>query len=100
MKQKLNVRLARWAEYLSRFDFRITYRPACDNRVADALSRQSPSSDHDEVHNVTLLPHELFTSEALADLDAVVVAAGGDETEDGDEGNEDEEGQDPPTLEL
>ena len=98
-KQKLNARQARWAEYLSRFDFRITYRPGCENRVADALSRHSPSSDHDKVCNVTLLPHELFTSEALADLNAAVVAAGGDETEDDNEENEDEEGRDP-ILEL
>ena len=43
---------------------------------------------------MTLLPRELFTSGALADLDAVVEAAGGDETEDDDEENEDEEGRD------
>ena len=98
-KQKLNARQARWAEYLSRFNFRITYHPGCENRAADAMSRRSPSSDHVEVRNVTLLPRELFTSEALADLDAAVVAAGGDETEDDDEDNEDEEGRDP-ILEL
>ena len=48
---------------------------------------------------MTLLPGELFTSEALVDLDAALVAAGGDETEDDDEENEDEEGRDP-ILEL
>ena len=63
------------------------------------MSRGSPSTDHDEVRNLTLLPRELFTSEALADLDAAVVAAGGDETEDDDEENEDEECRDP-ILEL
>ena len=43
------------------------------------MSRRSPSTDLDEVRNVTLLLRELFTREALADLDAAVVAAGGDE---------------------
>ena len=98
-EQKLNARQARWAEYLSWFDFRITYSPGCENWAAEALSRRSPSSDHDMVGNVTLLPHELFTSEALADLDAAVVAASGDETKDDDEENEAEEGRDP-ILEL
>ena len=77
-KQKLNTRQACWAEYLSRFKFKITHRPGCENWAADALSKRSPSTDHNEVHNVTLLPHELFMSETLADLDAAVVAAGGD----------------------
>ena len=50
---------------------------------------------------MTLLPLELFTNEALADLDAAVVAAGGDkidEEEDDDE-EDDEDGRDP-MLEL
>ena len=96
-KQKLNARQACWAEYLSRFNFKITYRPGCENRAADALSRRSPSTDHDELRNVTLLPCELFMSEVLADLDAAVVAAGGDEIDDGDDKEEDvddDEGRD------
>ena len=96
-KQKLNARQAPWAEYFSPFNFKITYRPGCENRAADALSRRSPSTDHDEVRNVTLLLHEFFMSEALADLDAAVVAAGGDEIDDEDDGEEDvddDEGRD------
>ena len=81
-KQKFNARQAHWAEYLSRFNFKITYHLGCKNRATDALSRRSHSTDHDEVRNVTLLPGELFMSEALADLDAAVVAAGGDEIDD------------------
>ena len=96
-KQKLNARQARWAEYLSWFNFKITYHPVCENRAADALSRRSPSTDHDEVRNVTLLPRELFTSKALADLDAAVVAAGADEIEEEEDDEEDdgEDGRDP-----
>ena len=48
---------------------------------------------------MTLLLSELFTSEALVDLDAAVVAAAGDESKDDDEENGDEEGRDP-ILEL
>ena len=96
-KQKLIARKARWAEYLLQFNFKITNLPGCENRGADAWSRRSPSTDHDEVQNVTLLQHELFMSEALADLDAAVVAAGGDEVDDEDDGEEDvdDEGGDP-----
>ena len=96
-KQKLNTRQAHWAEYVSRFDFRITYHSGCENRAADALSGRSPSTDHDEVCNVKLLPHELFTSEALADIDAAAVAAGGDEI---DEEEDDAEGGRDPIREL
>ena len=66
------------------------------------MSRRSPSTDHDAVRNITLLPRELFMSEALADLNAAAVAAGGDEIDDEDDREEDEdvdEGRDP-ILEL
>ena len=50
---------------------------------------------------MTLLPREMFTSEALADLDAAVVAAGGDEMDDEEDGEVDDhkDGRDP-ILEL
>ena len=48
---------------------------------------------------MTLLPREMFTKEALADLDAAVVAAGGDQREDHEEEDEEEQGSDP-VLEL
>ena len=65
------------------------------------MSSRSPSTDHDEVRNVTLLPSELFTKEALADLDAAVVAAGGDEIdEEEDDDEDDDEGGRDLMLEL
>ena len=41
-KQKLKARQARWAEYMSRFDFRITYHLGCENWVADAFVKTKP----------------------------------------------------------
>ena len=41
-----------------------------------------------------MLPREMFTNEALGDLDAAVVAAGGDETEEDEEEDEEEQGRD------
>ena len=38
--KRLNGRQARWASFLSRFDFTLTYRPGSRNTKADALSRQ------------------------------------------------------------
>ena len=37
----LSRRQARWLEFLSRFNFKITYRPGGLNKRADALTRQS-----------------------------------------------------------
>ena len=96
-KQKLNARQACWAEYLSRFNFKINYCPAYENWAADGLSIRSPRTDRDELRNVTMLPHEMFMSEALTDLDGAVVAAGGDEIDDDVDGDEDvdvDEGRD------
>ena len=87
-KQKLNARQACWAEYLSRFDFRISYRPGCKNRAADALSRRIPSTDYDEVRNMTLLPCTLLTREALVNLDAT--AATIEEDDDDGDGEDDD----------
>ena len=37
----LNRRQARWAQFLTRFDFKITYRPGKQQGKANALSRRS-----------------------------------------------------------
>ena len=37
----LNRRQARWAQFLTRFNFKITYRPGKQKGKADALSRRS-----------------------------------------------------------
>jgi hypothetical protein len=60
--QNLNRRQARWALWLSRFDFRMVHRPGKANIQADSLSRQSEhyvpgSSDNREQ---LVLPPEVF----------------------------------------
>ncbi|KAI0996648.1 hypothetical protein K3495_g11536 [Podosphaera aphanis] len=39
-RQKLSERQARWAEYLSRFNFKLVYRPGKEATIPDALSRR------------------------------------------------------------
>ena len=48
--KQLSRRQARWSEYLSRFDFKIQYRPERLNSRADVLTRlprDAPESDND-----------------------------------------------------
>ncbi|XP_029442885.1 growth hormone-releasing hormone receptor [Rhinatrema bivittatum] len=47
--QRLNPRQARWALFVSRFDFELRYRPASKNIKADALSRSFICEDGEEV---------------------------------------------------
>ncbi|KAL0163603.1 hypothetical protein M9458_039356, partial [Cirrhinus mrigala] len=55
--RRLNSRQARWALFLTRFNFSITYRPGSKNIPADALSRQfAPDASADPE---PILPSEL-----------------------------------------
>ncbi|KAL5499281.1 hypothetical protein ACEPAH_1799 [Sanghuangporus vaninii] len=64
--RKLSGRQARWATFLSRFRFRIEYRPGTKNSRADALSRRPDyeQGQEDQPEQV-LLPPELFRTTAL-----------------------------------
>lgn len=53
--QRLNSRQIRWSIFLSRFDFRISYRPGAQGGKPDALSRRP-----DYKINVPLEPHTLL----------------------------------------
>ena len=60
----LNCRQTRWAEFLSRFNFKITYRPGKHEGKPDALTRRSgdlPEEGGDSYQNQTsvLKPHNL-----------------------------------------
>ena len=69
--KKLTRRQARWAEFLSEFNFFITYRPGKKNEKADALTRRpndKPQDDDDErqQHQLqTLLLPEKFELEPI-----------------------------------
>jgi len=65
--KKLNRQQARWALYLSRFDFNLVHKPGPTIGKADTLSR---CADHKEVikhdnENVVLLKPEFFKVRAL-----------------------------------
>ena len=60
--KKLTRRQARWAEFLSGFNFVISYTPGKENQKADSLTRRPndlPSDDNDDRQQYllqTLLP--------------------------------------------
>lgn len=64
--KRLSRRQARWSEFLSRFDFKLTYRPGAQGGKPDALTRRSsdlPQGDEDDrhrhQHQTVLKPYNL-----------------------------------------
>ena len=56
--KKLTPRQARWAEFLSKFNFKVTYQTGKKNEKADALTRKPnkrPISDEDYEHRMQML---------------------------------------------
>jgi hypothetical protein len=53
MQRHLNSRQARWMEFLTQFDFDITYIKGETNLVADALSRYYENDNWDELHKAS-----------------------------------------------
>jgi len=64
-KKLLNRRQARWSKFLTRFDYRIVYRPGKSNGQADALTRRPgdlPEGGDErlkDMEQVVLKPHHL-----------------------------------------
>jgi hypothetical protein len=73
----LNRRQARWAQFLSQFNFKITYRPGKAGGKPDALAHRSrdlpEEGDEREDFNFSTLikPHQVETMHLLADRSAV-----------------------------
>lgn len=65
--KKLTAQQARWAEFLSRFYFRIRYRPGKENTLADALSRPETTIEKDRLRMQVLLKPEMVE---IAPLDS------------------------------
>jgi hypothetical protein len=64
--KRLSRRQARWSEFLSRFNFKLVYRPGAQGGKPDALTRRSldlPQSEEDDRHRyqcqTVLRPHNL-----------------------------------------
>ena len=68
--KKLNARQARWADFLSRFYFRIRYRPGKENTLADALSRPETSTSRND-HRMQILLKPEMVEEPLEALESV-----------------------------
>jgi transposase InsO family protein len=71
--KKLSARQARWAEYLSRYHFKLAYRTGRSNERADALSRKlEDTSAQDRVitahRTQILLPRDKLAHEVVQDL--------------------------------
>lgn len=71
--KRLNRRQARWAEFLSEFNFRIKYRPGKQGTKPDALTRRPgdlPEGEHDVRHQMQVLikPDQVDTQARVATL--------------------------------
>jgi len=66
--KKLNRRQARWALYLSRFDFEMINKPGSAMGKADALSRRPDHKEgvENDNENITLLKLEFFCNQGIA----------------------------------
>ena len=72
--KRLNSRQARWALFLGRFNFSLSYRPGTSNTKPDALSRlhDCPQGEDDPG---TILPTSCFIRAATWDIERTVLQA-------------------------
>ncbi|XP_044717745.1 integrase core domain-containing protein [Hirsutella rhossiliensis] len=69
-KRVLSSRQARWAQILSEFDYKMTYRPGKENIIADALSRKSENFETVRARDLDsrtmeLVPNDRVPAEVL-----------------------------------
>lgn len=73
--RRLNSRQARWALFLGRFNFTLTYRPGSRNVKPDALSRQVTPATSAETTEDTILHPPCIVGAAIWDVEKVVQKA-------------------------
>ena len=71
--KQLNRRQARWAEFLSQFEFKIHYRPGAQNRKTDLLTHQPDDNEESRAKSdphlqQTLLPLKRLSKEVRKNL--------------------------------
>src|SRR6266702_7613134 len=72
--QKINRRVAREFQELSKYDFTLRHIPGTTNTRADALSRHSDRGEAKEDNNdVIVLPNEVFTNAIYTSLNEIDV---------------------------
>ncbi len=62
-QSQLSGRQLRWTDYMSRFDFDITYVKGENNKVADCLSRYYENDTHEDIHSI----HEYVRADERVD---------------------------------
>ena len=78
-KQNLSARQARWAELLSRYHFKIMYRPGAQNQKADALTRreedvETQNTVKKEIRQQVMLPISKVDSQVYEGIENPIVA--------------------------
>ena len=102
--KQLTRRQARWAEFLSQFNFKVTYRPGARNTKADLLTRLADEKELPRAKKYPHLNQQLLTSEQISreakeDLGLEVLEDAGSEAESDseEESSEDEAVSDSPS---
>ena len=77
--KRLNSRQARWALFLTRFNFSLSYRPGSRNIKPDALSRQFLEREGDRTDPDTILPSSRLVATLTWEIEERVRAAAQDQ---------------------
>ncbi|KAM9816580.1 uncharacterized protein ACBT44_010838 [Syngnathus typhle] len=77
--KRLNARQARWALFVDRFEFSLSYRPGSRNAKVDALSRSFPGGKEGRGPPPTILPSSVRVAALSWEIERQVEAASRDQ---------------------